>query len=212
MQFTVKQQKGKDSTVKIRKVTMTGWPEDKKILIFETDQSLSSQSDRAWNVHKAIENYAHPKGYHLDQTHPKNGKHELVFVYNAHHHSTSGEFEIRTKVQNDERYQDAAEVAKQKQYEINSIYGVAIRQLKNLTFALEKKNDEELERIKQELIDIQVSLVQEIDIPEYVQDFERKRLLEPNYPYTEIKADNTYNYHGQRDIFPDSINRMLKLL
>lgn len=207
--FTVSQSKGKDSTVTVTPDTRRSWPEDKQVLIFETDQSLESQSDRAWNVLKAIEGYANPKGYQHNKA--LDEKFEITFEYDAHHHSLQGEFQIRQQIIDNDCYKSAAAEAGQERDKINQEYGVAVRQLKNLITVLEKRNREKLDTVKQDLIQAQIQLIQEIDIPDHVAEHERKRLLEPSHPYIKIERD-AYQSYGQDGVLPDSLDWMLELL
>lgn len=210
MQFTVKQDKGKDSLVEITETIITGWPRDRKALIFTTDQSLQSTSDRTWNVAKAIKDYANPLGYQHSKS--LDEKYSVTFIYDESFHSGQVEFAIRKQVQADSRYQKASEVALQSRDDVNKRYGTAIRQLKNLIYKLEQQNQNELHKIKTELIQTQVEIVNELGIPPEVNEHHRKFLLEPHYPYTKIDTDS-YDYYGQKDVLPDGdINWMLELV
>lgn len=193
-QFTVQQEKGKDSTVEIYQVTIQDWPRDKQALVFVTDQSLQSNSERTWNVEKAIENYAHPKGYQRDKSFDE--KNKLTFIYSPEFHSGQIEFSIREQIKNDERYKSAASDAIQETNYINSKYGEAISQLKDILHQLEEKNRNELKQVAQDLIQTQVLIANEIDIPNELLEHHRKFIFDPSHPYIKLEMDHyrKYNY------------------
>jgi len=204
--FEVKQNTGKNSTVEVEEIVIPAYPKSKKGLKFTTDQSLNSGSDRAWNVEKAIKDYANSRGY-AQQT-GLDTKFERVYVRDGH----MIEYNIRQGVKSDSRYQDAEQDALGKCSKVNEKYGVAIRQLKNLISKLENKNREELSKVREELIQVQVSVACEIGIPNDLDDHHKKTILEPSFPYIPIDRDS-YAYYGQENVLPDGdINWILELL
>jgi hypothetical protein len=190
--FIVKQEKGKDSEVEVFEITINSFPRNKQALVFTTDQSLFSQSDRAYNVQKAIDEYASPKGYRRDSSFDE--KNKQVHVYSQDHHSLMTEFAIREQVKADPRFISAASDAVQEMHYINNEYGSLINKLKSIVNKLENENRDKLKQIAQELIQTQVLIVKEVDIPDYVLEHHRKFLLEPHHPYHIIERAQFTNY------------------
>lgn len=207
--LTVKQDRGQDSTVQVFEEVRVSWPQDIKVLRFVSDQSLNVNSDRAWNVHKAIDNYAKPLGFDTNRVKPD--KNELTASYNPTFHSHMAEFQLREQVKTDARYQAKRDANAEQQNIINRQYGIAIRQLKNLITELERRNHQELDALNQELIDTQIEILQGLDIPEVLTEQHKRFLLEPNYPIDQVKMD-AYAEYGQRGKLPTDLNSILSLL
>lgn len=213
--FTVKQERGQDSTVQVFEEWHKSWPCDKRAFRFVSDQSLASNSDRAWKVEKAIENYAKPLGFDTNRNKPE--KNEWLVYYDENFHSHMNEFKLRTEIQNHPTYQAKSQEALERRDAINREYGVAIRQLKNLVSALEARNQKELDNISQELIATQLQILNSLEIPEVLGEQDRKFLFEPNYPITRVEMDHYDNY-GQgyfaqdNGKLPDNLNSIMTLL
>lgn len=205
--FIVKQERGQDSRVEVYEEMQPSWPIDKKILRFVSDQSLTSNSERAFVVEHAIKEYARPRGFDVG----KPDKNEIVSVYNPSTHSSYCEYQVRQQVTADPRYQDKVKDAEQRRDAINREYGIAIRQLKTLVFALEERNRKELDVLKQELIATQLEVLQDIEIPEAINEQHRKFLFEPSYPIAKMEMDHYADY-GQRGKLPTDLNSILALL
>jgi len=205
--FTVKQERGHDSMVQVYQEIQPGWPIDKQILRFVSDQSLTSNSERAGTVEHAIEEYARQRGFDIGRP----DKNEIVAVYNPSSHSSYCEYQIRQQITADVRYQVKVTEAEKRRDDFNREYGIAIVQLKNLVFALEKRNRKELDTIKQELITTQLKVLQDIEIPEVLNEQHRKFLFEPSHPIAQMQMDNYADY-GQRGKLPDDLNKILDLL
>jgi hypothetical protein len=190
--LTVKQSKGKDSIIEVHETTIKSWPDDKHAFVFITDQSLSSQSDRAWNVHRAIKDYADSRGYqHNNRFDEKN---KLTYIYDHNYHSKMIEFRIREQVKNDERYKSASGDAIQEMKHINQEYGSIINELKRIARQLEEENRAKLQQIKDNLIETQVSIISKIGIPKQVTEHDKKFMLKPKYPYITIEIDHYKSY------------------
>lgn len=205
--FTVKQERGADSTVQVFQEVEPSWPIDRKILRFVSDQSLTSNSDRAWTVEKEIKEYARTRGFDIS----KAEKNEIKAVYNPSTHSSYCEYQVRQQIISDPRYQAKVGEAEQRRDAINREYGIAIRQLKNLVFALENRNRQELDVLKDELIATQLEVLQGVEIPEAINEQHRKFLFEPNYPIAKMEMDSFAEY-GQRGKLPTNLDAILALL
>lgn len=205
--FIVKQERGQDSTVEVYQEMQPSWPIDKKILRFVSDQSLTSNSDRAATVEHAIKEYARPRGFDVGR--PE--KNEIVAVYNPSTHSSYCEYQIRQQITADTRYQAKVSESEQRRDAINREYGIAIRQLKNLAFALEERNRKELDVLKKELIATQLEILQDIEVPEVITEQHRKFLFEPSHPIAQMQMDN-YAEYGQRGKMPADLDSILALL
>lgn len=214
--FTVSQERGQSSTVQVFEELYKNYPRDTKALRFVSDQSLASQSSRAWNVEKAIENYARPKGYDANDKSGKRKNEWLVF-YDAYFHSHMEEFRLREAVKNSPAYKVKVADNTTAADTINREYGIAIRQLKNLVTALEKRNQEELDRLNQELIAVQKDVLNRLEISEFLNEQDKKFLFDPNYPIDQVKIDS-YNNYGQGYVpqsnakFPTDLNSIMCLL
>lgn len=205
--FTVKQERGQDSLVEVYQEMRPGWPIDKKILRFVSDQSLTSNSERAYNVEHAIKEYARPRGFDVGR--PE--KNEIIAVYNPSTHSSYCEYQIRQQIIADDRYQAKVSEAEQKRDAINREYGIAIRQLENLVFALKGRNQKELDVLKKELIATQLEVLQDIEVPEVITEQHRKFLFEPSHPIAQMQMDS-YTDYGQRGKLPTGLDSILALL
>jgi hypothetical protein len=210
--FCVVQERGTNSTVEVFEEVYADYPRDKKALRFVSDQSLTSNSDRAWNVTKAIENYAKPKGFDTSRYTQSPNKNELIAFYDASFHSHMVEFQLREQIKSDERYQAQVIQAKQLETSLNQEYGSVIRQLKNLISKLEKRNQQELESINHKTIAVQLEILQDLDIPEFMDEQHKKRLFEPNYPIDQVQFDHYSDYGQGYDKLPDDLDSILALL
>lgn len=214
--FTVSQERGQDSTIQVFEEVYKSYPRDTKALRFVSDQSLASQSDRAWNVEKAIKDYAHPKGYDTSRYAQKE-KNEWTVFYNANFHSHMEEFRLRESIKADPNYKVKVADNLIAADKINREYGIAIRQLKNLVVALEKRNQEELDQLNEELIAVQKDILSKLEISNVLNEQDKKFLFEPNYPIDQVKIDS-YNNYGQGYVpqgnakFPTDLNSIMSLL
>lgn len=203
-QFTVEQKTGQDSLVTVYEETnYLGY---QMRLRFETDQILTSQSDRTWNVNKAIRNYAQERGYRIETT----DKHEAIAVYDKDPHGHVETWKVKKAIQSDPRYQEAARAAEQERDKINGDYGRAIRLLRNLIFALEERNRKELDRITAGLVAVQVEVVQGLTIPTVVNDLDRKQF--EYWPLVKIEADHYANCGVKQGELPAEFDSIMALL
>ena len=209
--FCVVQERGQNSTVEVFEEVYTDYPRDRKAMRFVSDQSLASNSERAWNVEKAIKEYAHPKGFDTSR-YTERTKNEWIVYYDASFHSSMVEFQLREQIKTNERYQVQITQAKQLEATLNQEYGKYIRQLKNLICKLEKCNQQELENINQQTISVQLEILQGLDIPEFLDDQHKKRLFEPNYPIDQVQFDHYSNYGQGYDKLPNDLDSILSLL
>lgn len=191
--FIVSQGKGQDSTIQVFEEVYKDWPRDKKALRFVSDQSLASQSDRAWNVEKAIKDYAHPKGYDTTR-YTLREKNEWVVYYDANFHSHMEEWKLREQVKASPSYKVRVADNLIAKDAINRKFGVPIAQLKNLIFLLEKKNREELDELNTALIDTQLEILAGLEIPETLNEEDKKSLFAPHYPLEKMEMDHYTNY------------------
>ena len=203
--FIVKQERGQDSYVEVYSDLVKSWPHDKQALIFTSEQSMTTNSERAWNVCKAIEGYATERGYRKQEI----AKNQAIYIYDASHHSNILEYQLREQVKADTRYQAKLDANRQIADTVNREYGVAMQQLKNLVKLLEDKNRAELKQLNQELIATQLEILSEMDIPNEINEANRMRLFEPSYSMQDMEIDHYRTYTKE---LPTSLDSILSLL
>lgn len=201
-QFTVEQKTGQNSLVTVYEETNY----HPTRLRFETGQVLDSQSDRAWNVNKAIKDYALERGYRIETTY----KYEVIAVYDKDLHSHVETWKVKETIQSDPRYQEAARAAEAERDRINREYGRAIRLLKNLVFALEECNRKELERIAAGLVAVQTEVAGGLAVPAVVDDLDRKQF--EHWPLVKIERDSYAGYGVKQGELPAELDSILALL
>ena len=207
--FTVAQERGGDTVVTVTTETRKDWPEDREYLLFETDQSLTTQSGRAWNVNEAIKSYCRARGYRINETTRRN----VTAVYHPESHSQVGWYNIIMATKADPRYKASQTECEHRRDEINQVYGGTIAQLRNLIRNLESRNDALLNELNAQLIETQLHILTDIEIPAHVQGIDRKRLEQPSYPIDQMKSSNYYSLDSQgRDILPADLAPILALL
>lgn len=205
----VKQERGEDSTVKIFAETRDIFAGSQSFLRFESDQILTSQSDRCRKVAAAIETYCLERGYVYRSDNLK--KYTTECRYSSQHYSRMLTHKIEKAVRKDSRYIAASAQTQEIAIALNDEYCREINLLKNLVFALEKKLDTELQKERDALRDLQVELVQEMDVPVQVNDFDRDRLFKPRYPLANIKQDRYAGRMRREELPPSDISEILEM-
>ncbi len=190
-QFTVPQLTGADSTVTVTEVDNGG---GEKYLDFVTDQQLFTGSNRAWEVEHAIKRYAHERGYRPDKS-------LETAIYDPGLHSHIEMQKVRAKVEVDPQFKKAAQLAEVQAKTINTEYGRAVRLLKNMITALEKRQRAELDLIGQQLIVAQREVMQNLFVPPVVNERDRGWL---DKPFAQLAIDDSFASHGvQMGELPD---------
>ena len=172
-QFTVPQETGLDSTVTVSSHTGSEG-QHVTYLNFVTNQSLLVNSNRAWNVCKAIKDYAYQRGYRIDDK--DFNKFEAIATYDPSLHSHVEIDKVRDQVKADPHYQKAAQLAEAQAQTINKEYGRATRLLKNLAKALENRQRLELKRVGVQLSVVQREIMDNLFVPPEVNEQDRGRL------------------------------------
>ncbi len=189
-QFLVPQLTGAYSTVTVTEVDNGGGD---KYLDFVTDQQLFTGSNRAWEVEQAIKQYAHERGYRPD-------KYLETATYDPGIHSHIEMQKVRNQVEADPHYQKAAQLAEAQAKTINTEYGRAVRLLKNLITALEKRQRAELGLIGQQLVATQREAMQNLFIPPVVNERDRGWL---DKPFAQLAINSFASYGVQPGEMPD---------
>jgi len=175
--FTIPQEHGKDSLVEVTQDIQDGYPEPTRILRFYTDQSLASNSGRAWNVHTAIEKYCTDRGYRImDET-----QHEVTAVYNPQSHSHQALTSLRQDIRADARYEAALAEGKQMAQEIQDTYGPAIAQLENAVRALKARASAEFGNVAEYVGGIQHLVIADLEFPPHLLPSDQEALHRPHF-------------------------------
>lgn len=198
----VNQERGSNSVVWITEDVIPGYPSDQKTMVFETDQSLKSASDRAWNVEKAIEQYAFNRGY---ETQKPYGKFKVIAIYSEDCHSRMLANKLKEQIKETPTFLAAAESAKAEANQLNKEYGRYINELKHLVYLLEQALDAKLKAVAAELVEKQKQLIDEFG-SEGIKDY---HLFGDKHPFTEIKPTH---YYKTSDNIPDDFDKILDLL
>ena len=199
--FEVKQEKGSDSLVSVEEDVIIGYPDDKQVLIFHTDQSLFSNSDRAWQVENAIKIYADERGYKVQ----KSEKYQVIAIYSPEYHSRMLEYKLRCAVKEHRDFLETAEVAKNDMVWLDEKYGRHILELKQLVFLLEEKLDNKLKQVAASLIKKQKEIISDLD----TSGIDARHLSSFDHPLIEIKRGYTYKTTTN---IPDNLATILNLL
>ena len=202
-QFTVPQEKGKDSQVSVFEFEVEGWHTSKPALRFETDQSMQSNSVRAGEVETAIDNYAMQRGYRLQKPFEK---FEVIAVYDTDFHSSVATANLRKQIVSHPRYERAIAATRQEKNQILAKYGRQIDQLKELISCLEKREAVELEAVKQNIISDQIEILNTLDIPEIINERDMRWLKKP---IEKIEHDHYKQYHRK---IPANAEQIIELL
>jgi len=209
-QFVVEQEHGKDSTVWVYELSANTWAGPRDWLIYVSDQSLKSNSGRAWDVNRAIEKHAQPQGF--ESTSPQSVNEDLswgdgvsfpdmvqsaakgnywnhiaTFVYSPDAHSRITAIHIKDDIQNHPDYVAAFEKAEQQAQEIKDTTGRLIATINKMVQKLEKETDQELTRLNIELLKVQKQLVDKITFPDHLSKYDRDHLT--TRPVKTIKTD-----------------------
>lgn len=200
--FVVKQERGQDSWVNVEEGFIYGYPNDKKTLVFITEQSLHSNSDRAWNVEKAIEQYANEQGYEVQK--PYEDKFKVVAIYSEDHYSRMLAYKLREEIKKHPVFLDASEEAKAEADRLDKEYGKHIADLKYLIYLLEKSLDKKLKEIATLLVNEQIEIIEELG-SDGIKDY---HLFADKHPLVEIKP----HYYKTSNDIPDSLDDILPLL
>lgn len=175
--ITVPQEHGKDSIVEVSEEVRDGWPDPVRLLHFYTSQSLTSQSGRAWNVNKAIENYCKERGYVIEQE----NQHSATARYDSRAHSQQAWHTLQQLIKNSRRYIEAKAIADEKAEGIQVSYGQACGMLKNLVRELERRAQTELDAIATGPADAQRAILSELDLPSHLSQHDLDSLERPLY-------------------------------
>jgi len=173
--ITVKQEHGKDSIVEIREDIQDSYPTPIRILSFYTNQSLVSNSGRAWNVRKAIEEYCREHGYRpWEET-----QHEIKAVYNAQDHSHHALDSLRKNIRENPQYQSALKDGKFRASKVQDTYGPAIAQLNEMIHALKAQVREKMAEIAADVTDAQAQAITGVQRPPHLLDRDYELLFRP---------------------------------
>lgn len=174
-QLTVPQEHGKDSVVDVREEMREAYPRPVPVLSFYTDQSLASNSGRAWNVRKAIKDYCLERGYRVTGE----SQHEIIAQYDPRQHSYCALDSLRKDIQKDERYVRALAHGKSEATRIQGIYGPAITTLKAMIRTLEADARAKLARAADDVAAVQNSIIANQTFPPHLLPSEQEMLHRP---------------------------------
>ena len=200
----VEQEHGKDSIVEIMETTREAYPQPVPILSFYTDQSLASNSGRAWNVRKAIKNYCLERGYRITGESP----HEIIAQYDPRQHSYQALDSLRRAVQEDAVYKSAVIEGKQRAQEIQDVYGPAIAALKKIIHSLESQARNEFSRVANQVATIQELTIDQFTLPPHLLPNEQEMLHRPLFQ-PEFDHYAQYQIDIDDNIDPNSIMALL---
>ena len=202
--LTVPQEHGKDSTVEITEDIQNGYPGPTRILRFYTDQSLASNSGRAWNVRKAIEDFCNKRGYRITDE----SQHEITAAYSAQAHSYRALDSLRKAIQADARYERALTDGKKAAQDVQGSYGPAIAQLNALILALKTRARSEFATVTKEIGWVQNSVIADLELPPHLLPADQEALHRPLY---QPEFDHYARYQTDLDNLDlDSIMALLR--
>jgi rRNA maturation protein Nop10 len=201
----VKQERGKDTTITVFEDGRPGYAGPVSWLVFESDQKLNTGSNRAWEANEAIKSYCSVRGY---KPVGLPGRFSVQARYSRQRHSGMTTHKLIKRIKADPRFDAAVKSARLVEYDLNNEYAPAVAQLKQLAFELEQRLDERLEQERIILKKLAIELAQEFGIPDVVLKQDRRCLLEPYHPLTEIKADRRMTQELPSDF--DAIMRLLE--
>lgn len=206
--ITVAQERGKDSTVEVFEEVRDAFAGPQSFLCFFSDQALTTGSGRALEVNEAIEAYCVERGYRLGEQ----SKYQIEARYDVRQHSATETFKIETAIRKDPRYMAVVEQAQAAAAVLNSEYGDKILQLKNLVRTLEQKLNGELQKERDRLLALQVTIVQETELPQHVSIGDTKRLLEPKHPLVRLQYDRSIRHAEHYGLPPSDISEILEMV
>jgi hypothetical protein len=207
--LTVQQQRGSDITLNVFRAVFHGWRGDIPALLFETEQILTSDSNRAWDANKTIEQYARERGY-IASGDP--GRHQVSALYSAEAHSDMLAQKIQKQIKADDRFQAVKDKALAAHAHIDREYGTLINKLKNLTSQLEDRCRQEQRRLVDDVIHIQAQVAQEVGLPEQISDTDRERLLFPRQPLIDLSPNHYYQRYSRNIPTEEELIHALNLL
>ena len=202
-QLTVPQEHGKDSVVDIREEMREAYPRPVPVLSFYTDQSLASNSGRAWNVRKAIKDYCLERGYRITNE----TQHEIIAQYDPRQHSYCALDSLRKGIQEDERYVRALTAGKREVAKIQDTYGPAITTLKAMIRTLETDARVKLGRVADEVAWVQNSVIADQTFPSHLLPSEQEMLHRPLF---QPELDHYARYRLLADLSASEILGMLE--
>ena len=199
----VEQEHGKDSIVEITETMREAYPQPVPILSFYTDQSLASNSGRAWNVRKAVKGYCLERGYRItDET-----QHEIIAQYDPQQHSYRALDSLRNTIREDERYTRALTSGKDETARIQDIYGPAITTLKAMIRTLETDARAKLAQAADDVAAVQNSVIANQTFPPHLLPNEQEMLHRPLF---QPELDHYARYQPLVDLSANEILDMLE--